>query len=774
MDSLEAAPIKHQKSQRRQNDNLNSFHVVLPRRDIVSSKKIVFPEICHIICLPVQNTHCATAKRCHVVTHLFGHYNDMSIRCIVQSSSLPVHHFHPIKTGPRKLACFVSLSPPALSQVWSLFRERIAKDQCGTPLFRLPTRTMAAVPNSNSDQPITLLQSQFLVDDDETFDENYKNGIDNGGNLPWKELQGETHLMDELDDDQEPMMGSTTTTSERAVLNHVPMNELKHDFTLHDDTTKTVPSERNHRNSATSIDGEDEKATASSLFVKSPSRRGSGLDSNNKSSRRVSSTRTQSTVAVRRRTRRQSRLSAAENLFGYCAALEAIHEAEKNIGDDAEEDDDMEEIATTQSGRNKKYIKDKTTTGRFSTVAGMMYDRVHKSKGTKKIQREEENYVEAVPTKQNETTSPRSKNRWKSSREKIVDYKKSDDPRHERSHESFDLRTDIEQGHDNGSEEEIPSARTSDIGTEKEKNEKKKKAPVNQFLHLPNAILIRTEWELFQEFIHPKRSALFRMTTFVISAFSLPALLVAAVLYSAFDNPPTGRGPTDSPYASASWWLLFICLRQPVLVLMAKIMEIHVIDFLALRTKVTLRILGPAMTLLLIQSKGWPFRFQVWGVLNLLLVVGNTSFAHHWLYWQDWLGLFNSNNPSGNVTSSHEFALVCYSVAFLGLVVSIKRLALSIVLGRQMYCTWRMGKKQLLQHFLNHHFSHLVFLSFYPSTTVNYSQPLAKIMQKMVHVSEVAALAREINNQTRKKVLPIQNLQITPQPKHHRRRSQNT
>jgi hypothetical protein len=77
-----------------------------------------------------------------------------------------------------------------------------------------------------------------------------------------------------------------------------------------------------------------------------------------------------------------------------------------------------------------------------------------------------------------------------------------------------------------------------------------------------------------------------------------------------------------------------------------------IIDFLALPTKATLRLFGPLITLLIVQSKGWPFMLLFWGLFNFALVVGDSAFNNHWFYWQDWWGLFNEKNPSGDVTSS--------------------------------------------------------------------------------------------------------------------------
>jgi hypothetical protein len=118
---------------------------------------------------------------------------------------------------------------------------------------------------------------------------------------------------------------------------------------------------------------------------------------------------------------------------------------------------------------------------------------------------------------------------------------------------------------------------------------------------------------------------------------------------------------------------------------MAKCTEIFIIDFLALQTKATLRLCGPVITLLIVQSKGWPFLLLFWGIYNFGLVVGDTRFKNHWLYWQDWLSLFNEDNTSGDVTSSKWFSQLCTVAVCVGIAVSVKRLAVGVLLGRQTF-----------------------------------------------------------------------------------------
>lgn len=78
---------------------------------------------------------------------------------------------------------------------------------------------------------------------------------------------------------------------------------------------------------------------------------------------------------------------------------------------------------------------------------------------------------------------------------------------------------------------------------------------------------------------------------------------------------------------------------------MAHLWQVIIIDFLCLNTKFFQSILGNLLTLLIVQSKGWPFIAVTWGVLDFALLHGSCPFASSWLYWQDVMDVFNDANP---------------------------------------------------------------------------------------------------------------------------------
>lgn len=142
----------------------------------------------------------------------------------------------------------------------------------------------------------------------------------------------------------------------------------------------------------------------------------------------------------------------------------------------------------------------------------------------------------------------------------------------------------------------------------------------------------------------------------------------------------------DPKTASTSWWLLFIGVRQVVTFVTAKAVELFFFDFLSVRSRFSVKILGPWGTLFILQSKGWPFQLFVWGLLNIALLSGAKPFFRHWAYWQDAIDLFNESNPAGEVVDSEWYHRVVAIAVSLGIIVAVKRFWLGLYLGRQTFC----------------------------------------------------------------------------------------
>jgi hypothetical protein len=198
---------------------------------------------------------------------------------------------------------------------------------------------------------------------------------------------------------------------------------------------------------------------------------------------------------------------------------------------------------------------------------------------------------------------------------------------------------------------------------------------------------LKEDWELWRAFFRPRKDTLWIYIKTVLFYLILPAGVISTILFYFFENPPTGKGEaeTDSR-ASASWWLIFMCVRQVLTFSLALGMQGLIIDFLSLGSRVMLRLVGPVITLLVVTAKGWPFIVFWWAVLDFAMLHGDGAFAKHWAFWQDKIDMFNSNNPSGNIVNNEWNTRVLSIAVSVSLVVAIKRFIVGLYLGRQTYC----------------------------------------------------------------------------------------
>ena len=119
--------------------------------------------------------------------------------------------------------------------------------------------------------------------------------------------------------------------------------------------------------------------------------------------------------------------------------------------------------------------------------------------------------------------------------------------------------------------------------------------------------------------------------------------------------------------------------------MLGKVTGILLIDFLALKTRVLLRMFGPIATLIFVQSKGWPFQMGSWAFFSLLLNSGDNPFARHWLFYQEGIRMFNDSNPTGNITNGEWNRLILWNVILLSVAVAFKRFLVGLYLGQRTY-----------------------------------------------------------------------------------------
>jgi hypothetical protein len=463
------------------------------------------------------------------------------------------------------------------------------------------------------------------------------------------EIEAETYIIKSLEE-QGPSRSRNNTGEEGRILSHVPNpNEMAHDFTV--SPLKPSPS--------------FEEMASHNKEIPQPKRE------------------PKATTAHRRS------MTVEENLFGLTSALSAIQgNSDQSYNRD---DDDTQGTASAD---------------RLARTVNMLFNRNTKKPPTP--------VVEAAPPPSDSQSSPAQaqapaltgKSRWAQVKANMgdLDSKKNDDVA-PADPSLPDPTADIEQG-GNDSDKEIGSSGSRRLSMSGGRRKE------NPFKHLPFGNKIKDEWDTVQKFLKPRQSAVYLYLKVAILYILLPLVGIAAILFHVADNPPTGKGPNfETTTASAAWWLLFI-VRQVCTFSLAKMMELFIIDFLSLQTQFTLRVFGPVVTLLVVQSKGWPFMMSMWGIWDFALLVGDHSFARHWLYWQDVWGLFNEKNPAGDITSSLAYFRILAIAVSVGCVVAVKRLAVGLYLGRQ--------------------------------TFSNFSTQLGQVMNKMLLVSEVALLAKDI------------------------------
>lgn len=201
---------------------------------------------------------------------------------------------------------------------------------------------------------------------------------------------------------------------------------------------------------------------------------------------------------------------------------------------------------------------------------------------------------------------------------------------------------------------------------------------------------LKDDLDVWRTFFRPRREHIVAYMKRMFLYLIVPFIGVAAILFYFADNIPTGKSADGSPglQASASWWLLFV-VRQVVTFSLALFLQVVIIDFLCIGTKGMLRLLGPLLTLLIVQSKGWPFVVFCWSILDFGMLYGSNAFVQHWGYFQEVVGLFNNENPSGGIVASDWNKRVLLIGVTVSIFVALKRFVVGLVLGRQTFRKYR-------------------------------------------------------------------------------------
>jgi hypothetical protein len=221
-----------------------------------------------------------------------------------------------------------------------------------------------------------------------------------------------------------------------------------------------------------------------------------------------------------------------------------------------------------------------------------------------------------------------------------------------------------------------------------------------------------------------------------------PATSIAAVLFDIFSNPrmKVGYNLDNDSYPSVSWFILFLCVRQAITFSLARANEMLMIDLVALKTRLMIRVVGPLITLVVVQSKGWQFMLTWWAIYDLCMLSGDGKFANHWMSYQDVVELFNDTNPSGNIPNSYWNFRILYVALILGLIVALKTFFMILVADSIVSMKRQLLSLQPQRH--PHHLFRVVFAAIYGSK-------LAAVIHKMIVISQVAvaALARQLESE---------------------------
>lgn len=190
--------------------------------------------------------------------------------------------------------------------------------------------------------------------------------------------------------------------------------------------------------------------------------------------------------------------------------------------------------------------------------------------------------------------------------------------------------------------------------------------------------------------IHICQSTLFTIRFLwhaIITAYfcfaAIPLFVLAWIFFYHLGNPHFEFLPGNT---TMSWWLNFAG-RQLLTLEMARMAQFLIIDGLTLRSKLVIQLGGPLLTLLAIQSRGWPFLLSAWSLIDLIMLHGDTKFPRNWFYWTG-LDIYSSKVTGIYILNSELYfrSLMCLLV--VGSCVSVKRSAVAIYFGRKTLGKW--------------------------------------------------------------------------------------
>jgi hypothetical protein len=148
---------------------------------------------------------------------------------------------------------------------------------------------------------------------------------------------------------------------------------------------------------------------------------------------------------------------------------------------------------------------------------------------------------------------------------------------------------------------------------------------------------LKEDWALFGDFMRPQKASVKASIRQLLVYAILPSLALAFILYYGAGNPPTAKqvdeGISLSTHPSTSWWVIFIGVRQTLMLALAHASEFVLVNYAAVQSPLFIHVAGPNIALLCSISKGWPSILFFFGLYNIFFLYGDSSFKRHWLFW---------------------------------------------------------------------------------------------------------------------------------------------
>jgi hypothetical protein len=400
-----------------------------------------------------------------------------------------------------------------------------------------------------------------------------------------------------------------TYNSTASILNHLPEN-VAHNFSMEENFTPDNDSDDDEiTKEHTSVRSGNQSEISATTSQQSPSR-------NTRQQRLTGST------SYIWDNQRQNR-SVEETLFGLTSALQEMNTLADTPQNPATAWDAAGKEYNNITNMNTHHRRTGSSAEQLAVNASLLFQRKKNdaptpdddisvvSGGGSDIDGSIDNKssIESVQ----EPTSPNTVGRWSALITAVGGRKRSDSVSHGSTSSGGRKTSDkdaygsvstpvLQEGMPGGDEEEggLTDVKPDDESFNKKPPEETRREPRKSF-----AAHIKEELDYVSKFRdatrNPLASAIYVYCKVVLLYLILPCTGIAAILFHLADNPPNGydvEGTTSvtavrSSSASASWWLLFLGVRQVITFSLAMGTELIVIDFLSIRVRGTLRLVGP-------------------------------------------------------------------------------------------------------------------------------------------------------------------------------------